>query len=140
MITRWVKDGGILVAINRASSWAESLCFETQPDDCEAVEKTSPDNEPATTRSYSDFADDKAKRVIGGAIVSSVLDLSHPLAFGYRRAELPIFRRGTTVLTPGDNPYSTPVHYTHDPLMAGFIGDEHLAALGGQHHPILFRP
>jgi hypothetical protein len=131
-IARWVKDGGILVTVNRAARWAESLCFEHQPDDCEAVENTTPDNEPATTRSYSDFADDHAKRVIGGAIVSSVLDLSHPLAFGYRRAELPIFRRGTTVLAPSNNPYSTPVHYTRTPLMAGFIGDEHLAALGGQ--------
>ena len=87
---------------------------------------------PSTARAYSDFVDDKAEQVIGGAIVSSVLDLSHPLAFGYRRAKLPIFRRGTTVLAPSNNPYSTPVRYTSDPLLAGYIGDDRLAAFRGQ--------
>jgi len=131
-ITRWIKDGGILVTINRASSWAESLCFESEPDDCEVVESAITDNEPVTARAYSDFVDDKAKQVIGGAIVASVLDLSHPLTFGYRRAELPLFRRGTTVLEPSNNAYSTPVRYTSNPLLAGYIGDDRLAAFRGQ--------
>jgi len=131
-LTRWIQDGGILVTVNRASSWAESLCFEAEPEDCETVESTTADSEPVTARAYSDFVDDKAKQVIGGAIVSSLLDLSHPLTFGYRRAELPVFRRGTTVLTPSNNPYSTPVRYTSDPLLAGYIGDERLAAFRGQ--------
>ena len=131
-VTRWVQDGGILVTVNRAASWAENLCFESESDKCEPAEATIADTEPATARAYSDFVDDKAKQVIGGAIVSSVLDLSHPLTFGYRRAELPIFRRGTTVLAPSNNPYSTPVRYTSDPLLAGYIGDDRLAAFRGQ--------
>ena len=96
------------------------------------MEGISGDGDEITARAYADFADDKAKQVIGGAIVSTVLDLSHPIAFGYSRAELPIFRRGTTVLTHGQDPYSTPVRYTSDPLMAGFIGDERLAVFRGQ--------
>jgi hypothetical protein len=61
-----------------------------------------------------------------------MLDLSHPLAFGYTGVNLPLFRRGTAVLKPSDNPYSTPVRYTRDPLMAGFIGEDRLAAFAGQ--------
>jgi hypothetical protein len=132
VIARWVQDGGILVSVNRAASWAEGLCFEDLPDKCVTVDSETAGEKQATARAYSDFADDKANLVIGGAIVSSVLDLSHPIAFGYRRAELPIFRRGTTILTLGSNAYSTPVHYTSDPLMAGFIGDERLAEFRGQ--------
>ncbi len=132
VITRWVRDGGILVTINRAASWAESLCFEDTPDECAAADSVSADGNGITARAYSDFTDDNAKQVIGGAIVSTVLDLSHPIAFGYPRAELPIFRRGTTVLTPAGDDYSTPVRYTSDPLMAGFIGAERLAAFRGQ--------
>ena len=131
-LTRWIQDGGILVTVNRASSWAESLCFEAEPENCEYIESTIADSEPVMARAYSDFVDDKAQQVIGGAIVSSVLDLSHPLTFGYRRAELPIFRRGTTVLASSNNPYSTPVRYTSDPLLAGYIGDDRLAAFRGQ--------
>jgi hypothetical protein len=132
VITRWIQDGGILVTINRAASWAESLCFEDKPDKCAAVEGISGEGDEITARAYADFADDKAKQVIGGAIVSTVLDLSHPIAFGYSRAELPIFRRGTTLLAHSRDPYSTPVRYTSDPLMAGFIGDERLAVFRGQ--------
>jgi hypothetical protein len=83
-------------------------------------------------RAYADFADDKARQVIGGAIVSSVIDLSHPLAFGYRRAELPLFRRGTAELKPSNNAYSTPVRYTQDPLLAGYIGEERMDAIRSQ--------
>jgi hypothetical protein len=131
VIARWVRDGGVLVAVSRAASWAEGLCLEQKPDDCETAETSGANGEPGVPRTYSDFADDKAKQVIGGAIVSSVLDLSHPLAFGYRRADLPLFRRGTTVLSSSDNPYSTPVRYTNEPLLAGYIGDERLAAFKG---------
>jgi hypothetical protein len=131
MIARWVKDGGILMGINRAAVWAESLCFEHPQDKCETEEAATANGSPVPARAYSDFADDKARQVIGGAIVGSTLDLSHPLAFGYQRSELPIFRRGTTLLTPSDNAYSTPVRYTSNPLLAGFIGQERLEAFRG---------
>lgn len=132
MVARWVKDGGVLVTINRASAWAEQLCYEAKPEDCPVEEPAPGQDKPAEARAYSDFADDKARQVIGGAIVSSMLDLSHPLAFGFTRSELPLFRRGTTLLKPSDNPYSTPVRYTKDPLLAGFVGDERLDAFRGQ--------
>ena len=108
------------------------MCFEHPRDKCPTEEPAPDKDETAETRAYSDFADDKAKQVIGGAIVSSVLDLSHPLAFGFARSELPLFRRGTTVLTPSTNAYSTPVRYTNDPLLAGFVGDQRLEAFRGQ--------
>jgi hypothetical protein len=132
MIARWVKDGGILVAINRASTWAEDLCYEHPQSKCQAEEAAPKEAEPVEARAYSDFADDKAKQIIGGAIVASVVDLSHPLAFGFARSELPLFRRGTTLLAPSSNAYSTPVRYTNDPLLAGFVGEERLDAFRGQ--------
>ena len=132
MIERWVKDGGILVAVSRSATWAEGLCFEKAREECESGETADEIEPPPTPRAYSDFPDDKAEQVIGGAIVATVLDLSHPLAFGYRRSELPIFRRGTTVLEPSPNAYSSPVRYTADPLLAGFVGSDRLEAFRGQ--------
>ena len=132
MIARWITDGGVLVAISQAANWAETLCFEALPELCIAPQAEPSDAMQSMPRAYSDFAADQADRVIGGAIVAAVLDLSHPIAFGYNRMELPLFRRGTTVLSPSNNPYSTPVHYTGDPLMAGFIGEKRLAEFAGQ--------
>ncbi len=131
-ITTWIKAGGVLVTLNRAASWAETLCFNTDETSCDvpAMAETEP---PATApRAYGDFADDKAQYVIGGAIVASLLDLTHPLAFGYQRAELPLLRTGTVLLEASTNAYATPVHFTNTPLIAGFIGRENLDAMSGQ--------
>ncbi len=131
-ITRWVKGGGVLITINRAAVWAQKLCFQSEDTSCEPAEETREKPEIVTPRAYSDFADDKAQHIIGGAIVASVIDLSHPLAFGYRRGKLPLLRKGTTELVPSDNAYATPVRYANSPLLAGFIGSDRLEAIQGQ--------
>jgi len=133
-IARWVRRGGILVTIGRAANWAEALCFEDDPALCAApaegpVAPPAAPAAPPTPRAYADFDDDKARQVIGGAIVAGLLDLSHPMAFGYSRSELPLFRRGTVELLPSANAYSTPVRYADEPLLAGFVGRERLEAL-----------
>jgi hypothetical protein len=127
-IKRWVTAGGMIIASGRAATWAENLCFDDGCED-EAVR-------PAATapgpRTYADFADDHAKLVIGGAIVATMADLSHPLAWGLQRPELPLFRQGTTLLRPSDNPYVTPVRYSDEPLLAGFIGQQRQDEMRGQ--------
>ena len=128
-IARWIDDGGILVASGRAATWAESLCFSTE---CPQQEDTEPDRPVPKARAYADYADDSARLVIGGAIVATVADLSHPLAYGLQRPALPLFRQGTTLLEPSDNAYATPVRYAPDPLLAGFIGPERLNEMRGQ--------
>ncbi len=131
-ITRWVRGGGVLITINRAAAWAQKLCFQAEDTSCEPAEETREKPEIVTPRAYGDFADDKAQHIIGGAIVASVIDLSHPLTFGYRRGELPLLRKGTTELVPSDNAYATPVRYANSPLLAGFIGSDRLEAIQGQ--------
>lgn len=135
-IENWVKDGGILVTISRSALWAESLCFESDATRCNGDSKdhaTDPEpGDPPAARRYADHDRDRAELVIGGAIVATVADLSHPMLFGYRRPELPLFRRGTVLLETGENPYSAPVRYTQQPLMAGFIGEDRLQAMHGQ--------
>jgi hypothetical protein len=136
-IVRWIRRGGILVAVGRAAAWAETLCFEDDPAMCAPAAGSSPGlpaesaAEPPAPRAYADFESDRAEQVIGGAIVATILDQSHPLAFGYPRPDLPLFRRGTVELQPSGNAYSTPVIYADDPLMAGFIGRERLESIRG---------
>ncbi len=136
-IARWVRRGGILVAVGGAATWAESLCFADDPALCVAANggAVSPPPEPSAApprpRAYSDFEKDEAEQVIGGAIVAGLLDQSHPLAFGFAGPELPLFRRGTVELAPSLNAYSTPVRYAEEPLLAGFIGPGRLEAMRG---------
>ncbi len=129
-ITTWVNDGGILVTIQSAATWAESLCFET--DGCNeeknGKEETS---EQAKPLAYAEYDDQRAQRTIGGAIVGTNLDKTHPIAFGYNK-QMPLFRRGSKLLKPSENPFATPVRYTGKPLLSGYIGDQRLTEMAGQ--------
>ena len=129
-IATWVKDGGTLVAIQAAATWAESLCFET--DDCDNTQDNgeAPD-EPLTPMAYAEFDDQKAQRTIGGAIVTALLDATHPVAWGYGN-EMPLFRRGSVLLKSSDNPFATPVRYAEKPLISGYIGAERLEEMSNQ--------
>jgi hypothetical protein len=129
-ITSWVNDGGVLVTIQAAATWAESLCFENG--ECnESKNAEEPAKDQPKAMAYAEFTDQRAQRTIGGAIVGAQVDGTHPIAFGYN-AEMPLFRRGSTLLKASDNPFATPVRYTEKPLMSGYIGEQRLAEMSGQ--------
>lgn len=133
-IARWVRQGGALIAVERAANWVETLCFEEDPLLCAptaAADTAGTPPPPPEPRTYADFEDDRAAQVIGGAIAAALVDQSHPLGFGLPRPELPLFRRGVVELRPSTNAYASPVRYTQDPLLAGFIGPERLQAMRG---------
>ncbi len=129
-IATWVSDGGIIVATQGAATWTESLCFEADTCD-EKQDKNDTDKDQTETMAYADFDDQKAQRTIGGAIVSVKVDTTHPIAFGYND-EMPLFRRGSTLLQTSKNPFATPVHYTEKPLMSGYIGEQRLTEMSNQ--------
>jgi len=129
-IAAWINDGGVLVAIQGAATWAESLCFESDGcSDNKTGEKDS--KEPSQPMAYADFDNQEAQRTTTGAIVSVKLDNTHPIAFGYDH-EIPLLRRGNTLLKASENPFATPVHYTEKPLLNGYIGELPLTELSGQ--------
>jgi hypothetical protein len=129
-IAAWVSDGGIVVATQRAATWAESLCFEADGcDDAEDEEDAAEDE--SKVMAYADFDDQKAQLTIGGAIVTAQVDATHPIAFGYS-SEMPLFRKGAILLEVSDNPFATPVRYTEKPLVSGYIGTERLAEMSKQ--------
>jgi hypothetical protein len=54
------------------------------------------------------------------------LDLSHPVAFGYHRKNLPVFRNSTLFVEPDKDSYNNPIQYTNSPLLSGYISEENL--------------
>lgn len=132
-IRDWAFAGGVVIAIGTAATWIEGMCFEEDPALCDAVNQsaTEEESEPVVSRPYAALAEDRAKLTIGGAIVETLLDVSHPLAFGFPRNELALMRTGTTLLAPSENAYSTPVRYSDIPLLAGYIGEQRMAEIAG---------
>ena len=134
-LKRWVREGGTLVTYKSAINWVKNQGlgrFET-------VGSSSDDDEEVKQRPYAKVSRDNGARVIGGAIFNATLDLTHPMAYGFNSEKLTVFRNSTLMMQKGDNPYSSPVVYTDQPLASGYISDENLERLKGSAAVIVSR-
>lgn len=122
----WVKEGGVLIAIQGGARWAA-----TQQLSHVTLKKNEEEERDPPRRPYHKSGQDRGAQVIGGAIFNTRIDLSHPLCYGYNREELPVFHRGTNFFETTTNPYATPMLYTEEPLLAGYISKENLELLKG---------
>ncbi|MGM0506862.1 MAG: zinc carboxypeptidase, partial [Bacteroidota bacterium] len=124
-IRDWVREGGTLILIRGAVSWA--IEEELIPYSRLASESDSSDTSPLP---YDFMGAFRGANVIGGAIFRARIDTTHPLGYGYQNEELHTFRNSTTVIDPdGLNRWSTPLVYDEDPLAAGYISDSNLERL-----------
>ncbi len=113
-VKQFALDGGTIIATGSALKWLKNaglaaIEFRNQPADAPGQ------------RPYGNLSEDRGARTMPGAIFEADLDLTHPLCFGYIRPRLPIFLGDTLFVETGKNPYSTPVVFTKDPLLAGYI-------------------
>ena len=129
-IKSWVKQGGHLIAFRNSINWLKNT--ELMKID---LKKS---NLEAKNISYEERGDFRGAQVIGGAIFNTKLDHSHPINFGIKNDELPIFRNTTLFIKPNKNSYSNPIVYTDNPLLSGYISEENLEKLKGT-IPFIYR-
>lgn len=122
-IKAWVASGNTLITIREASKWAiqkkvvnEKLIAEKK-DEKEQDVKRLP---------YVEAPENIGKKEVGGAIFETDIDLTHPLAFGYQRSRLPVYRNSEVWIMPSESPYGTVAKYTSEPHIDGFITDDNL--------------
>ncbi|SDL30329.1 Zinc carboxypeptidase [Catalinimonas alkaloidigena] len=112
-LERWVRAGGTLVALQGALRWVQSVglgdfSFKTPPKDT------------SYTR-YVDLPDRRGAQEISGAIFQVDVDVTHPLAFGYRNDRLAVFKQGELFLNSSANATHLPLRYTAQPLLSGYV-------------------
>lgn len=120
-IDGWIKQGGVLIGQKSAARW-----FSEQ-EWLKATFVSDDDVELAFEikgLKYGDKEAYAAKQRIAGAVFNTQLDLSHPLAFGYTRSTLPVFRNSNFIMLKPDSPFVTVASYTEAPLLAGYTADE----------------
>jgi hypothetical protein len=129
-ITGFVRQGGTLIAARGASAWVETLPLDwvfAAPDEDDSDQPAgAPERRP-----YADFTGDFARELIGGSALNIELDLTHPLAFGYREPTQVVFRRGRHQLKPHPNAYVQAGVYAEQPLAAGYLSDDNRERLSG---------
>ncbi|MEM9000494.1 MAG: M14 family zinc carboxypeptidase [Bacteroidota bacterium] len=121
-IKNWVDSGNTLITIGTASKWAIDKKLVT-----EKLTDTKKDTITVTERKpYVDAPENLGKENVGGAIFKVDLDVTHPLAFGYRDTSIPVYKNNTIWLKPSKNPYATIAKYAKNPHIDGFITKKNL--------------
>lgn len=120
-ITDWTKNGGTLITYKNSIDWLQSaniIDFNIIEQEISAIDI-----------SYEDADNFYDAQKIGGAIFQTKLDLTHPINFGFTDEFMPIFRNSTIFLKPDNNKYKTPIRYTENPLLSGYISQNNLKTL-----------
>lgn len=115
-LKNWLAAGNTLVTIGTASKfviekeWVKESLTESKKD------STTKERKP-----YVDAREILGKERVGGAILKVDLDITHPLAFGYSDAQIPVYKNNTVWLQHSKNPFATVAKYSSNPHIDGFI-------------------
>jgi len=119
-INDWVKKGNTLITIAKGSSWVieKELVKETLLE---------PSNDSIFSRkNYVSAAENIGRERIGGAILNVDLDLTHPLAFGYRDSSIPVYKNNNVFINITKDHYSSVGIYSKDPHIDGYISEKNM--------------
>ncbi|MCD6331763.1 MAG: hypothetical protein J7L89_00670, partial [Bacteroidales bacterium] len=122
----WIRSGGTVISIRSAASFLSKA----------GIIKLTPLKKPAREerekiRPYDKQRADRTGWSIPGTIFNTTLDTTHPVAYGYHRSSLPVFKSGSSLYALPDNPYENIAVYTSDPLLAGYAPPKLTTVLSG---------
>jgi len=118
----WIEDGNTLITTKNASEWAVKQGLVKEKLLAEQKADTTKNNRYDFIRS----TEIEGPKSIEGSIYTADVDITNPLAFGIPDRKFYVFRNGSTFLKPSHNPYATPVKYTAQPLVSGYISKPNL--------------
>jgi hypothetical protein len=118
-INSWIRNGGTLITINRATRWAvnEKISSEKliRADDILAQDGKRPVRPAQTER-------------VPTSIFQTQINLKHPIAFGLTSTHLPVVRESSLFLARSVNSVS---YYSNEPLLNGYIPNILLETIKG---------
>lgn len=112
-IRSWVAAGNTIIGMERTSLWLAKNKFI----DAEFL----PEKDESKTGSYEDVLLYGTSREVPGTIYEEVIDLTHPMNFGFTNDHLPVYKDNKIVQTSRElNPLNSPARFTAKPLLDGY--------------------
>jgi hypothetical protein len=118
----WTQNGGVVIGLETALNWLTTAGlgkFE--------MKKEEEKKDPLKPRPYADIEEYQGAQQTDGAIFESVVDLSHPLLYGYYNSRMPLFKSNNLFMEKSKGAYSNPIVYTASPLISGYISKQNYA-------------
>lgn len=116
-IANWVKKGNTLVTIGTASEWL--IKKKMVKEALNTIEKDS--NAIVARQPYVDAGENLGKESVGGVILRAELDRTHPIGFGYRDNNIPVYKNNSVWLKASNNEYCTVAKYAKNAMIDGFL-------------------
>lgn len=115
-LKEWISAGGTLVATEDATKWLSTNGFT------KVIFKNADEKRDSTLQlPYYLRSDEMRAKDMAGSLFEARLDLTHPLAYGYRDPSVSIFKSNTLFMDQNNHPYDSPVMYTENPLQSGYL-------------------
>lgn len=129
-LTQWVNQGGVVVALGNALSWAKmNNLSDVQFTTAKIPEPATDSGKPALSILRESLT---GAQEIGGAICQAVVDRTHPLGYGLTSDTLFLMRSSTLFIDKPSDVWSSPILYAKQPLVSGYISPANLAELPGR--------
>ena len=127
----WLREGGVVIATRGAAGWARRELAGVRPDS-EDEEERPPTPKLPERVPYAGYGERAAEERIAGTIFEAWIDRTHPIAYGFHRDRVSLFRNSTQLLPlDANNPFADLVQYTDEPLIAGYAADEKVGEIAG---------
>lgn len=120
----WVRGGGTLILLEEAISWASQNGISSVN-----FKKARSPQDSTGKWTYVDREQIEGAQQMSGAIFGADIDLSHPLAYGYRDKTVSLFKANKVFLEKPRNLFSAPFNYGGKPLQSGWISKENADAV-----------
>ncbi|NND15462.1 MAG: zinc carboxypeptidase [Eudoraea sp.] len=121
-IKNWVSKGNTLITIGTASKWVVEKKWVKE----KLTKKEEDSTKIAKRLPYVDASEHRGRERLGGVILKGELDITHPLGFGYRDSNIPVYKNNTVYLAPSKNEFSTVIKYAPNPHIDGFVSPKNM--------------
>ena len=133
-LQEWIRNGGNIIAMRTANNWLVNQKIIN----LNFIRVTSdeiPDNIPYyLSREY------RGARNIPGSIFELKIDISHPIAYGYKRDHLPVFKSGSMIVEKSKNPFANPLYFSENPFLSGYVHKSFLDPIKGSSSVVISSP